>query len=315
MTAALLWMGIVSMTGASAQDPSSAIVVSAVKAVEIASDSSDARVVLADGQGYTLRRQEPAFAFWCGLLAKYVGDPNEAVYVEYEPGTRLIGRLRLTDAWEGVQLASAPRDGRLAVWFRVSAAIHFVRTDRAEYARWKAILDEAAATQKTVRVVKDERSYELLFVGWSGPQPPHTDVARVERFDDAAEAREAVLLTRSGWRMVLRREAPDFETWRQRIAEALRDDLPLRVKYEPSTRQVIEILRVLRRRVVRIAAAERRSRVYLEGDAAAFFLTAETVPLVYTIWRRQLEQAARTGESMLIVTQPETRDILLAVPR
>jgi hypothetical protein len=273
-----------------------------------------ASIVLSDGHRYVLSPELRAWAFWRRQLPKMVGDTTDAVCVEYEPDTRIARRLRLTQIWEGVQKGRALEGGRWAVSFRVSAALYYVRTDRPEFEAWKAILDEAAVTQKSVRVAKGDDYYELVFVGWSGPQRPQTDVARVKQFDRPADAAEATLLAESGRRFVAARRAPDFEIWCERIAQARTENLPLRVEYEPSTRQVVGILPVERRKVVRLSPAlvSREREVWLEGDPSPFFLRKERLPLVYGIWGRDLGKAARSGEVQFIVTDPKTRDILLA---
>jgi hypothetical protein len=277
--------------------------------------SKAASIVLADGHRYVLPTELRAWAFWRGQLPKMVGDTTDAVSVEYDAATRVARRLRLTHVWEGVQKGRALDAERLAVSFRKSAALYYVRTDRPEYETWKAILDEAAVTQKSVRVAMGDDSYELVFVGWSGPQRPRTDVARVRQFDRPADAAEATLLAESGHRFVVSRLALDFESWSERIVQAQNENLPLRVEYEPSTRQVVGILPVERRKVLRLSPALSAGvrEILLEGDPSPWFLRKERLPLVYGIWGRDLGKAARSGEIQFIVTDPETRDILLAI--
>ena len=119
---------------------------------------ADGVLQLVDGTRCTLARNDPRFAVWIRLLkgAQKAGLP---VYLDCPDGA---ARTILPFAARRIEKVDAAVGEKAPVTIFMSPSIHHLRTDRADYAATRALLEEAAKGRQPLLLAVDPKTLEIL---------------------------------------------------------------------------------------------------------------------------------------------------------
>jgi hypothetical protein len=138
----------------------------------------------------------------------------------------------------------------------------------------------------------------------------HSAVARISGIDTSNAAADGTLTLENGSRITLPRQGPLFDFWSGWLPEQQTAKKPVYVEYDPGTRAAQRIVATTEWGIEQLAPTPEgeRLRVILFMKPSAYWL--RTTRPEYSAWRTLLEQAQKSEEPLLLVTQPETYEIL-----
>jgi hypothetical protein len=137
--------------------------VAKISGIDTSNAGADGTLTLEDGSRLTLPHQSPLFEFWSGWLPEQQ-TAKKPVYVEYDPGSKAAQRILATTEWGIEQVAATAEGDRLRVILLMKPSAYWLRTSRAEYAAWRALLEEAQKTEEPLLLVTQPETYEILHV-------------------------------------------------------------------------------------------------------------------------------------------------------
>jgi hypothetical protein len=137
-----------------------------------------------------------------------------------------------------------------------------------------------------------------------------SSVARISGIDTSNAAANGTLTLEDGSRITLARESPLFDFWSGWLPEQQTAEKPVYVEYDSGTRAAERILATMEWGIEQLAAMPEgeRLRVDLLMKPSAYWL--RTTRPEYAAWRAALEEAQRSERPLLLVTQPESCEIL-----
>lgn len=135
-------------------------------------------------------------------------------------------------------------------------------------------------------------------------------VARISGIDTPRASADGTLTLEDGCRVTLPRQSPLFNFWSGWLPEQQEAREPVYVEYDPGTRAAQRILATTAWGIEHLAltpTGERLSVILLMKPSEYWLRTTRPE---YADWRAVLEKAQQSGERLLLVTQPETYEIL-----
>lgn len=135
-------------------------------------------------------------------------------------------------------------------------------------------------------------------------------VERVESFEDKEGAPAAELKLKGGTACLVPRDDRRFAFWSTMLKEDQASGAPVYVAFEPTSRQVKSILSPFARRIEQVGEApegEKLAVLIYMSPARHFILTTRPG---YAELRSRLEEAVRSGQKLLVTTEPGEMEIL-----
>jgi hypothetical protein len=139
------------------------ITVDKVVSFEDASERAHAVLRLATGQTLKVRRSDPRFDVWSGILRERQAS-GEPVYVESDPLTREVRNVFLPSARQIESLTLDPEARRLKVIMFMAPSLYFLSGTREDFEEVHQRLQQSIRDNAKVLVTAHPDTHEILDV-------------------------------------------------------------------------------------------------------------------------------------------------------